>query len=290
MQVKPGVEDFRRVFEYSDGALYWRHSKGSAKAGERAGHIRPSGKNSKSPYEFVQVDGKTLGTHRVVFAMHSGFMPEFVDHIDGDPLNNRVENLRAATKSENCCNRGKQITNSSGYKGVYFDVAKNKWRAEIVKDGKRSRLGHFLTPKEASEAYQKAAIEIHGEFAFVEDQPAESEISPAPAGPAPSPLDRNTAGAAGVVEPPKPAQTQAEARSDEILVEELFDLEIQEVDDDSDDFAFPRSRRIVCSASSDGQVTIHRRGDIGIALTAEEARTVHAFLDDSMPIWSRAAK
>lgn len=117
------------------------------------------------------------------------------------------------------------------------------------------------------------------------------DISPAPAGPATSQLVCSTAGAAGVVEPPKPEASPAEAGSDEIRVEELFDLHIQEPDpeDDRDQYAFPRRRNLICSASSDGQVTIHRRGSTGLALTAEEARIVYAFLDDSMPIWSRAA-
>lgn len=58
--------------------------------------------------------------------------------------------------------------------------------------------------------------------------------------------------------------------------------------DDRDPYAFPRSRNLICSASNDGQVTIHRRGHTGMVLTAEEANIVYAFLDDSMPIWSRA--
>lgn len=117
------------------------------------------------------------------------------------------------------------------------------------------------------------------------------DISPASAGPATSQVVRSTAGATDVVEPPKPEASPAEAGSDEIRVEELFDLHIQEPDpeDDRDPFAFPRSRRVVCSASSDGQVTIHRRGSTGLALTAEEAHTVFSFLYDSKPIWSRAA-
>ena len=59
-------------------------------------------------------------------------------------------------------------------------------------------------------------------------------------------------------------------------------------DDDSDQVAFPRSRRIICSASTDGQTTIHRVGDRGIVLTAEETRTVYEFLGISAPIWGAA--
>ena len=99
------------------------------------------------------------------------------------------------------------------------------------------------------------------------------------------------------VAPPKPDETPVAAGADEIwqripratfppfTSESAVDRE-----DDSDQFAFPRSRRIVCSASSDGQFTIHRFGDPGITLTAAEARTVFEFLEDAQPIFERICK
>ena len=59
-------------------------------------------------------------------------------------------------------------------------------------------------------------------------------------------------------------------------------------DDDSDPHAFPRSRRLICSASTDGQVTVHRKGESGLALTAEEAHTLYEFLADAARIWGKA--
>ena len=99
--------------------------------------------------------------------------------------------------------------------------------------------------------------------------------------------------AAAVVEPPKQAEP-AEVRSDEINVE-IFDWSLDagaeakeslaaDREDDSDTYAYPRARRLICSASSDGQTTIHRFGEAGIALTADETREVYEFLANSARI------
>lgn len=285
---------FQELFRYSDGQLYWRSSIGSAKAGSRAGFQKPNGTKTKKFYEFIQVDGKTYPTHRIVYAMFTGELPEIIDHIDQDTLNNRIENLRPASQSENLCNRGKNVTNTSGYKGVYFEKSKNKWRAEIAKDGKKHRLGLFESAADAADAYQRAAKKLHGEFAFLPDQPAESEISPAAADRATS-LALNS-GEAAAVAPPKPERSPAAAGADDkdhwfgLFPGHVENIRINAPDDDTDEHAFPRARRIVCSASSDGQFTIHRPGSVGITLTAHEARTVFEFLEDAQPIFERIAK
>ena len=101
----------------------------------------------------------------------------------------------------------------------------------------------------------------------------------------------STAADMTVVEPPPLADAPAAAGSDEITVEELFSqLNEPDAEDDSDPCAFPRSRngRLVCAASTDGQVTIHRHGSGGLALTAEEARTVYEFLADTAKVWGAA--
>ena len=98
-----------------------------------------------------------------------GFPKLLVDHIDGDGLDNRRENLRLATHSENTCNRQSAPTGKSRFRGVYLDKregkGKKKWRAEIYKDNKKYRLGRFETEEEAAAAYNQKAIELHGEFA-----------------------------------------------------------------------------------------------------------------------------
>lgn len=88
-----------------------------------------------------------------------------IDHVNGDPLDNRRSNLRVCRQSQNCQNRKAQKNNKLGLKGVCKDTKKNLYRSSIMKDGKLVFLGYSKTPEEAHEKYKKAAIELHGEFA-----------------------------------------------------------------------------------------------------------------------------
>lgn len=87
-----------------------------------------------------------------------------VDHIDGDGLNNRRENLRPATSSQNNRNAKRRSDNTSGFKGVTWRRRERKWAAQIRVDGKNMYLGHFDSPEAAHAAYCKASAELHGEF------------------------------------------------------------------------------------------------------------------------------
>ncbi|TAL13964.1 hypothetical protein EPN95_04725 [Patescibacteria group bacterium] len=95
---------------------------------------------------------KTLYMHRLLLGLTDPKVD--TDHRDGDGLNNRRENLRACTRSENMRNTGKRVTNTSGYKGVCWDKGKEKWRAAIRLDGKRIFLGYFADPIEAAQTYE----------------------------------------------------------------------------------------------------------------------------------------
>lgn len=98
--------------------------------------------------------------HRVITNCPDGLV---VDHSDGDPLNNRRQNLRVCTNMENLRNRKRASSNKCGYKGVYRDG--KSFRAEIKANKKRYCLGTFQTAKQAHEAYVAAAERLHGEFA-----------------------------------------------------------------------------------------------------------------------------
>lgn len=109
--------------------------------------------------------------HRVILERKIGrelYKGEQVDHINHDTLDNRRENLRLATRSQNLMNRIKQQNNTSGYKGVSWHKHSQKWRATIKIGSRHTHLGLFDTPKDAYDAYCKAADELHGEFAYYE--------------------------------------------------------------------------------------------------------------------------
>jgi hypothetical protein len=89
----------------------------------------------------------------------------YVDHINGDTLDDRRENLRPCSRSENLRNsRRKHYARSSRFKGVYFDKGTGRWAADI-RAGQRIRLGRFDTEIAAALAYDRKAVELHGEFA-----------------------------------------------------------------------------------------------------------------------------
>jgi hypothetical protein len=106
-----------------------------------------------------QLDGrqKSLQMHRLLLPE-----AERVDHINGIGTDNRRENLRSATHTENMQNRKKHKNNTSGFKGVY--AAKGRWRAAIRANGQKHNLGYFDSPEEASAAYDEASQRLHGEF------------------------------------------------------------------------------------------------------------------------------
>lgn len=88
------------------------------------------------------------------------------DHIDGNKLNNQRSNLRGATHQENCRNRSRRADNTSGYKGVTWNKAAQKWYAGIwLADHKHIHLGTFVDPLVAARAYDDAARKHFGEFA-----------------------------------------------------------------------------------------------------------------------------
>lgn len=102
-----------------------------------------------------------------------------------------------------------------------------------------------------------------------------------------------TAEAAGVVELAKPDQAPAAPGSDEIDVEEIFNFDIEEFEpeDDTDGLAFRRSRdRMIFSASSNGQTTIHRFGTVGLVLTARETRELAGFLAETSSLWGEKCR
>lgn len=131
----------------------------NAKAGSRVGSVNSRG------YLTVRVDGKSMKVHRIVFALVHGRFPEFVDHVDGDKLNNHPANLREATKAQNSHNVGRPSTNKSGIKGVSWSNWSRKWKAQIQYQKGNFHLGLFPKIEDAAEAVRNARAKLHGEFA-----------------------------------------------------------------------------------------------------------------------------
>ena len=132
-------EDFDLVNQYS-----WKVQK--QKSGNPAGAFTKHG---------------TVSMHRLLMRAAEG---DVIDHVDGNPLNNRRQNLRFCTLCQNQWNRRRGVNNTSGHKGVYYDNRSQRWIASIRADRKRMYLGSFVSADDAGAAYRIAAQKYHGEF------------------------------------------------------------------------------------------------------------------------------
>ncbi len=134
------------------------------KAGQVAGSKNGQG------YIEIKVDGKSIGAHRIAWMLYyKENPPEFIDHINRDPSDNRISNLRAATKSQNGANRVALSNNNAGIKGCYFVKSKNPnmagaWRAQCRVGKKLHDLGRHKTIELAQEAYNKFASSVFGDY------------------------------------------------------------------------------------------------------------------------------
>ncbi|WP_425394996.1 HNH endonuclease [Aeoliella sp.] len=117
----------------------------------------------KGGYALRKERGHTVLMHREVV----GNVPSelCVDHISGDGLDNRKCNLRVVTHAQNMSNRTRRTDNKSGLKCVWWRSDKRKWQPQIVANGKKHFLGYFDNPIAAALAYDRAAAELHGDFA-----------------------------------------------------------------------------------------------------------------------------
>ena len=89
-----------------------------------------------------------------------------IDHIDNNPSNNNVKNLRWCSQKDNLANQGKRSKNTTGFKGVAYHKPSKKYVATIMINGKNKHLGLFKTAEEASQAYEAKAEEVHGNFYY----------------------------------------------------------------------------------------------------------------------------
>lgn len=155
-----GDTEIDNFFEYNGKDLIWSVTKSNIVKGSVAGSPNYKG------HLCVQVNNKIYRVHNIIWAMHHGRIPDgyLVDHIDGNPSNNSIANLRLATLSQNNNNSKKRENTSSKYKGVHWNKQSNSWRASIRADGRVLYIGNFKTEEEAHKAWCAVAKDLHGEF------------------------------------------------------------------------------------------------------------------------------
>ena len=175
----PSFELVRSIFDYNPltGALTWKDrtqdqfpTDGKHKAlnqqftGKEAGHVSAS-----TGYRMVSVNNQDYLAHRIIWLWQTGVEPDKVDHRDRNKANNKWDNLRLVTNSQNVCNSPKRLDNKTGFKGVWevsLPRSRRRWTAQITLEGHRIHLGTYDSPEEADEAYLKASKQYHGEFAY----------------------------------------------------------------------------------------------------------------------------
>ena len=146
-------------YNQETGELVWVKGR-SDRVGKVAGNVDSRG------YRKIMVKGHNFRAHRICWVIAYGSEPaNEIDHINGLKDDNRLRNLREATRSQNCMNMKVRSDNKSGFKGVYWREHAKRFTASIWKDGKRKTLGYFDTAEQAHKSYIQASINMHGEFA-----------------------------------------------------------------------------------------------------------------------------
>lgn len=160
------IDRLQEVLDYDpeSGMLSWRvRLSPHCKLGCDAGYITAQG------YRAIVIDKMKMPAHHLAWFHFYGSPSESeLDHRNLRKADNRIENLRPATRTQNAMNRPRASSNTSGFKGVakfYNRYNRAKWRSQIRVNGKRIFLGLFHTPEEAYEVYRKKVAELHGEFA-----------------------------------------------------------------------------------------------------------------------------
>lgn len=147
------------LFYYRDGYLYWK------KSGSGRCVFKPAGVDLNTGYRRIVINGDSYQYHNILWNVVHGKIPKgmTVDHIDRDPSNNSIKNLRLLNYSLQNCNKSMQSNNTSGVVGVNLADAGRfgKWEASINVNGKKVRLGRFSTVEEAAKVRKDAEAKYH---------------------------------------------------------------------------------------------------------------------------------
>jgi hypothetical protein len=152
----------RFTYDPDTGLFYAKHSWNKLPAGRQVGNLDTAG--YVQIFMTVDMTRYALSAHRLAWAFVYKGWPELeIDHINRIPSDNRIANLRLATRAQNNINRRLKTSSKSGVRGVHWDAHSKKWRATLTLNGKKLSLGLYTDPHEAGEAFKRAAIE-HGRW------------------------------------------------------------------------------------------------------------------------------
>lgn len=138
-RLKISQERILELFKYENGVLLNRNNNKPAKIYITKGHR----------YARIKIDNMEFKLHRVIFLYHKGYLPEIIDHINGNCYDNRIENLREANTYQNRQNSKIYSTSKSGVKNVYWQNNVNKWCVSFTINGRRKTFGYFIDLEEA---------------------------------------------------------------------------------------------------------------------------------------------
>lgn len=165
----PPYKTLIHLFYVIDGILYWKNPKAeNIKVGSVAGSANKRG------YLSVKTGDENYKNHRIIWKIYNGCDPEGqIDHIDGNPSNNNIENLRVVSNIGNSKNQPLRTNNTSGVVGVSWNNRFNKWVVQIGVNRKKKQLGYFKNKNEAIKVRKKAEKKYgyhknHGRLKLIE--------------------------------------------------------------------------------------------------------------------------
>ena len=159
---RPAIEAVRLAIDYDPiaGTFHWTHHD-SVYVNVRG---KPTGTSGPKGHRTIVLFGQPIKAHHVAWALYYNEWPTEIDHADNNRANNKIANLRKATRQTNQLNRTISKNNTTGYKGVTKRKYGN-YEAKITIAKRYIHLGKFETAEQAARAYDVAAVEHHGTFA-----------------------------------------------------------------------------------------------------------------------------
>lgn len=154
------AEKAKELFNYIDGEIYWKKQNNRHPIDKPAGYVNSNG------YRLIKYQGKQIYAHRLIWIMHGNVLQDQIDHINRNPLDNRIENLRNADYSSNAFNTELRSDNKSGVRGVSWCNTYKKWTVQLF-DHKKKITKRFVDLNDAKHFSEIKRKELHGEF-FVE--------------------------------------------------------------------------------------------------------------------------